>query len=174
MKRTILVLGGARSGKSRFAEGLAVGHAGRKVYVATSEIIDDETRERVERHRLQRGDLWVTREVPLHLPAALQEDEDDFILVECLTVWINNLMYRQMDVATEVARLLQALDACRSTVALVSNEVGLGIVPDNQLARRFRDEAGRLNCAIAQIADEVYFVAAGLPLTLKSSKLKGS
>ncbi len=174
MKRTILVLGGARSGKSRFAEGLAVGHAGRKIYVATSEIIDDETRERVERHRLQRDDLWVTREVPLDLPAALQADEDDFVLVECLTVWINNLMYRKMDVEAESARLLRALGACRCTVAVVSNEVGWGIVPDNQLARQFRDEAGRLNQAIARIADEAYFVAAGLPLTLKSPKLRGS
>jgi adenosylcobinamide kinase/adenosylcobinamide-phosphate guanylyltransferase len=174
MRRIILVLGGARSGKSRFAEGLAAGHAGRKVYVATSELIDDETRERVERHRLQRGELWVTKEVPLDLPAALQGDEDDFVLVECLTVWINNLMYRKMDVEAESARLLRALGACRCTVAVVSNEVGWGIVPDNQLARQFRDVAGRTNQAIAQLADEVYLVAAGLPLTLKPADSKGS
>jgi adenosylcobinamide kinase/adenosylcobinamide-phosphate guanylyltransferase len=172
MRRTVLVLGGARSGKSTFAESLAIGHKGSKFYVATSEIIDEEMRRRVELHVAQRGEGWRTIEAPLDLSGALAEASGDtsFVLVECLTIWINNLLYCDKNVEHELFRFRDVLRMIKGTVVLVSNEVGLGIVPENPLARRFRDEAGRANQAIAQIADEVYLVAAGLPLALKKPK----
>lgn len=171
MRRITLVLGGARSGKSRHAEMLAAPHK-QRVYLATAEIIDAEMRERVDLHRAQRGKGWRTLEVPLDLVAALRDADrpNGFILVECITIWINNLIYHDKDVAAEVKRLCDALPKLKGRIVLVSNEVGLGIVPDNALARRFRDEAGRANQALAQAADEVLFVAAGLPMVLKSAK----
>lgn len=170
MRRVTLVLGGARSGKSRHAEALALGHKGRRLYLATAEVIDAEMRERVELHRQQRGSGWETREVPLDLSDALEQADDpkSFILVECITIWINNLIFHGKDVALEVKRLCDNLPKLKGRIVLVSNEVGLGIVPDNALARQFRDEAGRANQALGAMADEVVFVAAGLPLLLKS------
>ena len=172
MKRVTLVLGGARSGKSRHAEGLARRHKGRLVYIATREITDDEMRLRIERHREDRGAKWTTIEAPLDLVAALQEADHTsaLILVECITMWINNLIYHGMDVAAQVRRLCGALPEMRGQIVIVTNEVGLGIVPDNALARAFRDEAGRANQALAEIADEVLFIAAGLPMTLKKAR----
>jgi len=172
MSRVTLVLGGARSGKSRHAEGLARRHKGRLVYVATAEITDDEMRDRIVLHRDQRGTRWTTIEAPVDLIGELRaaDHANTFILVECITIWINNLMYHGRDVAAEVARLCAVLPEMRGRVVLVSNEVGLGIVPDNALARAFRDEAGRANQALAQAADEVLFIASGLPLTLKKAK----
>jgi adenosylcobinamide kinase / adenosylcobinamide-phosphate guanylyltransferase len=172
MRRVTLVLGGARSGKSRHAEGLARRHKGRLVYIATGEITDDEMRLRIERHREDRGAKWMTVEAPLDLVAALQQADhaSAFILVECITMWINNLIYHKMDVAAQVKRLCAALPEMRGQIVIVSNEVGLGIVPDNALARAFRDEAGRANQALAEIADEVLFIAAGLPMTLKKAR----
>lgn len=172
MRRITFILGGARSGKSRHAEGLARGHKGKPAYVATAEITDEEMRERIEHHRAERGPKWRTIEAPLDLTAALREADAarSFTLVECLSVWINNLMYHGRDVAAEVERLCEMLGGVKGHVVIVSNEVGLGIVPDNALARRFRDEAGRAHQAIAQVADEVVFIAAGLPMTLKKPK----
>jgi adenosylcobinamide kinase/adenosylcobinamide-phosphate guanylyltransferase len=171
VSRVTLVLGGARSGKSHYAERLSRGHK-RRVYIATAEMTDAEMRERIELHREQRGSQWTTIEAPLDLVEQLRDSDDTkgFILVDCITVWINNLMYHGKDVAGEVARLCAALARMRGRVVIVSNEVGLGIVPDNTLARAFRDEAGRANQALAQAADEVVFIAAGLPLTLKKAK----
>ena len=171
MRRVTLVLGGARSGKSRYAETLAARHK-QRIYLATAEIIDAEMRERVELHRAQRGKGWRTLEVPLDLVGALREADrpGSFALVECITIWINNLIYHDKDVAAELKLLGDALTKLEGRVVLVSNEVGLGIVPDNALARRFRDEAGRANQALAQATDEVIFVAAGLPMVLKSAK----
>ena len=172
MRRVTLVLGGARSGKSRYAEGLAQRHKGKPTYVATAEITDDEMRARIERHREERGSKWATVEAPLDLVTALDEADhpSSFILVECITVWINNLMYHGKDVAGEVLRLCTALTRIRGRVVIVANEVGLGIVPDNALARAFRDEAGRANQALADVADDVVFIAAGLPMTLKKAR----
>lgn len=172
MRRITLVLGGARSGKSRHAETLALTHKGRRVYVATAEIIDDEMRRRIDLHREQRGAGWETREVPLDLASALAaaDHPKSFILVECITIWVNNLIYHGKDVAAEVNRLCGMLPKLKARVVLVSNEVGLGIVPDNALARAFRDEAGRANQALAAVADEVVFIAVGLPMTLKKAK----
>jgi adenosylcobinamide kinase/adenosylcobinamide-phosphate guanylyltransferase len=172
MRRVTLVLGGARSGKSRHAEGLARRHNGRLIYIATAEITDDEMGLRIERHREDRGAKWATLEAPLDLVTALHEADHPsaFILVECITVWINNLIYHERDVASEVKRLCAALPEMRGRIVIVANEVGLGIVPDNALARAFRDEAGRANQALADVADEVLFIAAGLPMTLKKAR----
>lgn len=167
-----MVLGGARSGKSRHAEGLARRHKGPPTYVATAEITDAEMRERIELHRQRRGTRWRTIEAPLELVAALRQADGagSFTLIDCLTVWINNLIYHGKDVAAEVERLRTSLADLKGHVVIVSNEVGLGIVPDNALARRFRDEAGRANQTLADAADEVVFIAAGLPMILKKPK----
>ena len=172
MGQVTLVLGGARSGKSRHAENLARRHKGPLVYIATAEITDAEMRERIAHHKQQRGARWTTIEAPVDLVAQLRAADraGTFILVECITIWINNLMYHGKDVAAEVAQLCAVLPGMRGRLVLVSNEVGLGIVPDNALARAFRDEAGRANQALAQAADEVVFIAAGLPMTLKKAK----
>ena len=163
-----LVLGGARSGKSAFAEGLAQAH-GRCVYVATAERLDDEMVRRIEAHRARRGEGWRTVEAPLRLAEAIRRESvpRTCLLVDCLTVWLGNLMHHGHDVDTARAALLGSLAAASGPVVLVANEVGLGIVPDNAAARAFRDHAGRLNQAVAGAAGRVYLVAAGLPVGLK-------
>ncbi len=167
--RTTLVLGGARSGKSRFAEGLANGHAGPKVYVASAEGGDAEMRARIASHRARRGEDWATLEAPLDAVGAIAgaDASQSFILFDCVTLWVSNLMAVGRDVETEVMRLAALLPRIAGRVVIVSNEVGLGIVPDNALARAFRDEAGLANQMLAEAADEVVFTAAGLPLKLK-------
>ena len=169
-----LVLGGARSGKSRYAESLLEAVEGTRVYLATAEPGDAEMAERIRRHRERRGDGWETIEEPLALSAALQRTTapDRAILVDCLTLWLANLMGAGRDVEAETEVLLEALPALAGPVVFVSNEVGQGIVPDNALARAFRDHAGRLNQAVAGVAQSVVLVAAGLPLTLKSPSLQ--
>ena len=165
--RCILVLGGARSGKSRYAEGLADGIAGDRLYIATAQPGDEEMAVRIAAHRQRRGDHWTTLEAPLALAEALAGADAPFVLIDCLTLWISNLLLADIDIAPRVEALAEALRARPGTVAVVSNEVGLGIVPDNALARRFRDEAGLANQRLAQACDEVVFLAAGLPLKLK-------
>lgn len=166
MSRITLVLGGARSGKSRFAESLARRHGGPRTYIATAEAFDDEMRQRIARHREQRGgEGWITIESILDPASALPRE--GVALLDCVTVWLGNLMHHGRDLRAEVANLCAALEACPAEVILVSNEVGLSIVPENAMARRFRDEQGLANQALAGIAENVYFVAAGLPLTLK-------
>jgi adenosylcobinamide kinase/adenosylcobinamide-phosphate guanylyltransferase len=166
MSRITLVLGGARSGKSRFAETLAREHGGPRTYIATAEAFDDEMHQRIARHREQRaGDGWQTIEAPLDPAAVLPRQ--GLVLLDCVTVWLGNLMHHALDVRGEVAKLCAALEACPAEVILVSNEVGLSIVPENALARRFRDEQGLANQALAAISDSVYFVVAGLPQKLK-------
>ena len=164
------ILGGARSGKSRYAETLAAKHPGRKTYIATAEALDDEMRARIAQHRAQRGNGWDTIEAPLDLVGAL-ESSAGLVLIDCITLWISNLMHHGRDVQAEVGKFCAALKS-KAKVVIVSNEVGLGIVPDNQLARAFRDEQGRANQRLAEIADDVIFVAAGLPLVLKKSQPK--
>jgi adenosylcobinamide kinase/adenosylcobinamide-phosphate guanylyltransferase len=171
-----LVLGGARSGKSRTAERLArdlAGPGGALLYVATAEALDDEMRARIAAHRAQRGDSWRTRDVPLEIAAAIAAEARPgaAVLVDCLTLWLSNLMHAARDVDAETRRLVDALAAARGPVVLVANEVGLGIVPENALARAFRDHAGRVNQAVAAAAGRVVLVAAGLPLTLKGAPL---
>ncbi len=174
LPRVTLVLGGARSGKSRHAEQMiesALGGAFYEgaTYLATAEALDDEMKARVAEHRARRGDAWITVEEPLDLVGALTEHADPKrpILVDCLTLWLSNLMGSGHDIDAQTAALAARLQDIGGPVVLVSNEVGLGIVPDNELARTFRDHAGRLNQAVAQAADRVLFVAAGLPMTLK-------
>jgi len=166
-----LVLGGARSGKSRFAEGLIDAHPGRRVYLATAEAGDAEMAARIRAHRERRGDAWHTVEEPLELVGALTREAvaGAVVLVDCLTLWVSNLMAADRDVAAATSDLIDALPRLDGVVVLVSNEVGLGIVPDNALARAFRDHAGCLHQAIAATVGSVYFVAAGIPLCLKDA-----
>jgi adenosylcobinamide kinase/adenosylcobinamide-phosphate guanylyltransferase len=164
----ILVLGGCRSGKSNFALRLASRLGRRKLFVATATAFDDEMRERIAKHRAARGPDWTTVEEPLAPGRALsQSDAHDVAVIDCLTLWLGNLLHHNTAAGQPFAELLDQLGKRRSHVIAVSNEVGLGIVPDNPLARRFRDEQGRLNQQIAAIADTVVLMAAGLPMTLK-------
>jgi adenosylcobinamide kinase/adenosylcobinamide-phosphate guanylyltransferase len=170
-----LVLGGQRSGKSEYAEGLAPKLASTGIYLATTDATgakdDAEFQHRIRRHRDRRGAFWRTIEEPLDLPGVLAAEAQpgQVVLVECLTLWLSNLLAREFDIEPEVARLLRGLEAVAGHVILVSNEVGLGIVPANALARRFADLAGDLHQAIARSADRVVLVAAGLPLLLKGN-----
>jgi adenosylcobinamide kinase/adenosylcobinamide-phosphate guanylyltransferase len=164
----ILITGGARSGKSKRAETRTRAFPGRPVYVATAEALDAEMEARIAQHRARRGTDWIEREVPLDLvPALVATDGGGARLVDCLTLWLSNLMHAERDWEREVRELAAALPRLESPVVFVTNEVGLGIVPDNALARRFRDAAGIMNQIIADVADEVEFVVAGLPMKLK-------
>lgn len=170
--RLSFVLGGARSGKSRHAEALARARPAPWTYIATATPGDAEMAARIARHREDRGAGWRTVEEPLDLAAALHTHAaapEATVLVDCLTLWTGNLMGAGADLDAARADLVAALTASRGRVILVANDVGLGIVPDNALARAFRDAAGRLNQAIAATADHVVFIAAGLPLTLKGA-----
>jgi len=164
-----LVLGGARSGKSRFAEQMTVTHPRGCVYLATAEIGDAEMAERIRAHQARRAALWHTVEAPLEIGAAIvaQTEQGAAVLVDCLTLWLSNLMAADRDIEAETETLIRALGQAGGPVVFVSNEVGMGIVPDNALARRFRDHAGMLNQRVAGVANKVFFVAAGLPLQLK-------
>ncbi len=164
-----LVLGGARSGKSRYAEGLVTAQSRPWIYVATAEAWDDEMRTRIACHRDDRGPGWTTVEEPLELPGALRRHATPgaAVLVDCLTLWLSNLLGAGRDVDAATAELLSALDDAAGAVVLVSNEVGLGIVPDNALARAFRDHAGRMHQRVAARAERVAFVVAGLPMMVK-------
>jgi adenosylcobinamide kinase / adenosylcobinamide-phosphate guanylyltransferase len=163
-----LVLGGARSGKSRFAESL-LPMAGQRIYLATAEARDAEMHERILVHQARRGEGWQTVEAPLDIATPITRAGRNAVLVDCLTLWLSNLMAAHLDIDEAIARLCQVLAKAQAPVVLVSNEVGLGIVPDNALAREFRDHAGRLNQAVAAAAARVFFIAAGLPLTLKDN-----
>lgn len=171
LPRLTLVLGGARSGKSRFAEDLVTALPAPWHYLATGEALDEEMAERIAHHAARRGPGWVTQEVPLELAEAIRAPEVSSrpILIDCLTLWLSNVMASGRDVEGESARLVAALHSSAGPIVAVSNEVGLGIVPDNALARTFRDSQGRLNAAVAAAADTVVLMAAGLPLTLKKA-----
>lgn len=168
-ERTTLVLGGARSGKSRLAEKLAHETGLRKIYVATGAAHDDEMASRIAAHKDQRGPSWHTVEEQLDLVSVLQGEcgADRVVLVDCLTLWLSNLMFADKDVVAETAQLRSVLKDLRGPCVFVSNEVGMGIVPENRLSRSFRDAQGRLNQDMAQECHQVVFVAAGLPLLLK-------
>ncbi len=165
-----LILGGARSGKSRHAENRALASGLEVVYIATATAQDDEMAQRIRHHRQRRPAHWRTVEAPLALAACLQQEAADgrCLLVDCLTLWLTNLLLGP-GLSPEQATLLDVLPTLPGQVLLVSNEVGWGIVPDNALARQFRDAQGWLNQRVAQSADQVTLVAAGLPLVLKAS-----
>jgi adenosylcobinamide kinase/adenosylcobinamide-phosphate guanylyltransferase len=164
-----LVLGGARSGKSRYAERLVLESGLAPVYVATAEALDAEMAARIAQHRARRGTSWHTVEEPLDLPGVLQREcgAGRAVLVDCLTLWLSNLMVKGGSVSEETARLVQALPRLPGALVLVSNEVGLGVVPTDLMARAFIDHAGWLHQSIAELADVVVFMAAGLPHRLK-------
>lgn len=165
-----LVIGGARSGKSAFAESLVLGSGRARRYVATAEARDDEMRDRIARHRRERGDGWMTVEAPLQLPEALaQVGRDEVVLLDCATLWLTNHLLADHDLVAETGKLIAALTTCVAPVVIVSNETGWGIVPENALARRFRDEQGRLNQRLAAEAGLVVTVIAGLPMVLKGA-----
>jgi len=170
----LLVLGGARSGKSRHAQAWAERHGaerhdGQLAFIATAQAFDAEMEERIARHRADRDARWRTWDAPLDLPEVIGQAAQGAgaVLVDCLTLWLTNLMLAGRDVDAASAALQGAVRACPCPIALVANEVGFGIVPENALARRFRDAAGRLNQQLAASVDEVVLVVAGLPLTLK-------
>ncbi|GLR65368.1 adenosylcobinamide kinase/adenosylcobinamide phosphate guanyltransferase [Acidocella aquatica] len=163
-----LVLGGARSGKSRFAQMQAERQVGPLVMIATGQAFDEEMRQRIDRHRAERGPAWHTVEAPVDLLRALAGlQPSDVAVVDCLTLWLNNLMFAEMDLEAKGSALVAAVQRLQNQVWLVSNEVGLGIVPENALARRFRDSAGRLHQQLAAVADRVVLMVAGLPMIVK-------
>lgn len=167
-----LVLGGARSGKSTYAEKLVLDCGRSLVYIATSQAFDSEMEDRIALHRERRGSEWQLSEEPLDLIPALRavDHSKNVVLVDCLTLWLSNLMHAERNVDQEVQLLTEMLPTLSAKILFVSNEVGMGIVPENALARCFRDHQGRLNQSIATAVDRVDFIAAGLPLTLKSQK----
>jgi adenosylcobinamide kinase/adenosylcobinamide-phosphate guanylyltransferase len=163
-----LVLGGARSGKSRYAESVAMSSRPPWIYVATAESFDDEMATRIAEHKSRRSPDWQTIDAPLDLAGALAAlPRPATVLVDCLTLWLSNLMLAERDVEAEIRRLEEAMLAHGAPLVLVSNEVGSGIVPENALARRFRDFQGLLNQRVAARADRVVLVVAGLPVIVK-------
>jgi adenosylcobinamide kinase / adenosylcobinamide-phosphate guanylyltransferase len=167
--RLTLVLGGARSGKSRHAQVLAMATPPPWIYIATAEALDDEMRERIAKHRSSRGDRWSTIEEPIELARALsQAPADAPLVVDCITLWLSNLMLGNHDAEAAVARFTKSLDGRRAPTILVSSEVGAGIVPDTALGRAFRDQAGLINQHLAVIAHTVLFMVAGLAIPLKA------
>ncbi|MFZ3064710.1 MAG: bifunctional adenosylcobinamide kinase/adenosylcobinamide-phosphate guanylyltransferase [Nitrospirota bacterium] len=186
----IFILGGARSGKSGFALKLAESIKGKRLYIATAEALDDEMAKRIKKHKKERGDNWNTIEEPIKIVEVIKKNNPplppftkggkggfNVILLDCLTLWISNLMHREARSKGQVARggrtlqkitdLISACKKAKASIIIVSNEVGLGIVPDNPLARQFRDIAGFANQEIAEAADEVYFMVSGIPLKIK-------
>jgi adenosylcobinamide kinase/adenosylcobinamide-phosphate guanylyltransferase len=158
-----LVLGGARSGKSRFAESLCQPP---RSYIATAQAFDDEMTQRIAKHRHDRGTQWATIEAPLDLVAALQSARGD-TLVDCLTLWLTNMVMAERDVEPEFDKLVAQLKRMTGKVVIVSNELGLGLVPEHGLSRRFRDLHGQMNQRLAAVADCVVFTIAGLPQVIK-------
>lgn len=170
MAHLTLILGGARSGKS--ARALALAPAAPRRFIATAEALDDEMAERIARHRVERAGDWTLAEVPLDLAAALAGPvpPGTVTVVDCLTLWLSNLMHHERDVTAETEALLAAAGRAEGRIVMVSNEIGLGLSPMNALGRAFRDAQGRLNQRIAAAAHHVEFIAAGLPLVLKEGR----
>ncbi|MEM1139590.1 MAG: bifunctional adenosylcobinamide kinase/adenosylcobinamide-phosphate guanylyltransferase [Pseudomonadota bacterium] len=169
MVTSTFILGGARSGKSRRALDLAEEAGARRLFIATAEASDGEMAERIARHKTERGPGWSTLEAPLDLVQAMGKAADtaDVCVVDCLTLWLSNLIHHARDVPDETERLCGAVPKLPVPIVFVSNEVGLGLVPETPLGRSFRDAQGRLNQALARVCDRVEFVAAGLPIALK-------
>lgn len=170
--RLIFITGGARSGKSSFAEGLAQGIPGRRAYLATAQAFDREMAARIEAHRKRRGDAWETYEEPLAVAELVRKlnGRYELLLIDCLTLWLSNVIARSEEDGPVLSRaddLVSAVAGFPGACIVVSNEVGLGIVPENLLARRFRDLAGIVNQRMAKAADEAFFLAAGLPVKIK-------
>ena len=188
MKSTIILCsGGARSGKSEFAEQLALSLKGRKAYVATGQAFDDEMKDRIKKHQLRRGKEWITFEIPLHLHKNWEQIKNvsDVILIDCLTMFTSNHVFAHGDINTqedanriesiilkELRLLLQEINNSNNkTVIFVTNEIGLGIVPENKLARYFRDITGRVNREVASAANKMYLTISGVTIELKSQEV---
>ncbi len=190
-KKIVLITGGARSGKSTFALNLAnhfmtkeLAHRKdraklkdclplfKKAYIATAEALDEEMRMRIENHKRQRGDDWVTYEEPIRIADIIENIEDKYslIVIDCLTLWLSNLFHNNKNVENEIESFCCSLSNVHCPMFIVSNEVGLGIVPENEIARKFRDMAGILNQKVAEISNEVYVVVAGIHLKIKGEK----
>ncbi|MEE8552874.1 MAG: bifunctional adenosylcobinamide kinase/adenosylcobinamide-phosphate guanylyltransferase [Desulfobacterales bacterium] len=175
MKETVLIIGGCRSGKSRYALELATQAAGRnRIFVATCVPGDNEMEERVRRHQKERSQSWTTVEAPLSLVESVDEHgrQGNVIVVDCLTLWLSNLLLEinnPEEIEVHIKKLTQSLEASQCPVFLVSNEVGTGIVPENRLARRFRDVAGFANQKVAACSDMVIWMVAGIPVSIKPS-----
>lgn len=168
MGKSILITGGARSGKSVFAEDLVLSQGNTPIYIATAQAFDAEMEARIAAHRRRRDARWSTLDAPLDLACALSEsDNKGPRLVDCLTLWLSNLMHAERDIADETDALIDAIARQNMPVTLVTNEVGGGIVPENALARRFRDAAGEMNQKLAAAVDEVTLVVSGCPLRIK-------
>ena len=178
--KTVFVTGGAKSGKSSFVLDNVSGVEGQKAFIATAEALDDEMKERIGRHKTERGDEWETYEVPLKVSEALIDavGRHSAVVMDCLTIWLSNILIGEGDTGENVNKLVNTLTEIKespvcstgtgcSVLYIVSNEVGMGIVPENGLAREFRDLAGSLNQRIAEISDEVYLVVAGIPVKIK-------
>ena len=170
MPYSLLVTGGARSGKSRYAEQRTSALGADLVYIATAEAFDGEMERRIALHQERRGPEWTTVNAPINLPEAIhQTDGKGPCLVDCLTIWLSNLIFAEADISKATDALVAAIQARQDPIIFVTNEVGAGIVPENALARRFRDDAGRLNQIIAGQVEEVYVCISGMPLRLKPS-----
>lgn len=167
MGSIILVTGGARSGKSAIAESRTLSLGEAAIYIATAQPFDSEMEDRIATHKARRGAAWRTHAEPLDLCAALSLTDEAPRLVDCLTLWLSNLILAGRDWRPEAARLVETLGAQAAPVVLVTNEVGAGIVPENRLSRIFRDAAGTLNQQVAQVADEVILAVCGLPMKVK-------
>ncbi|MFV1494970.1 bifunctional adenosylcobinamide kinase/adenosylcobinamide-phosphate guanylyltransferase [Phaeobacter sp. JH20_02] len=168
--KVTFILGGAASGKSAYAEEICLNSGKDRVYLATSQVFDEEMRAKVDRHLHQRGAGWTTHEAPRDLAPVLDSlRADQICLLDCATMWLSNQMLAEADLIAEQAALTAALQRCAAEVVVVSNEVGHGIVPDNALARQFREAQGRLNIALAGVADRAVLVTAGLPQVLKGT-----
>ncbi|MGK7654239.1 bifunctional adenosylcobinamide kinase/adenosylcobinamide-phosphate guanylyltransferase [Roseovarius sp. B08] len=170
MKKSILITGGARSGKSALAERMALQPAGRAIYVATARLHagDDEMADRVAKHKARRGAAWEDVHAPTDLAGALRDTDGTLPrLVDCLTLWLTNLILDDSDWRAETARLVETLAGQAAPVILVTNEVGQGIVPENKMARLFRDAAGHVNQSVAAACDEVWLTVAGYPMKVK-------
>ena len=178
--KIVFVTGGAKSGKSSFVLDKVSGVIGKKAFIATAEALDDEMKERIGRHKAERGNEWETYEVPLKLPDALIDaaGSHSAVVLDCLTIWLSNILIGEVDTQENINKMVDTLTEIKespvcssgagcSVLYIVSNEVGMGIVPENDLAREFRDLAGSLNQRIAKIADEAYLVVAGIPVKIK-------
>ena len=172
-RKIVFITGGARSGKSSFALKEASLVPGRKAFIATAEAIDPEMKDRIERHRRDRGPDWETCEEPLRVSKAIEEMSESFdvLVLDCLTIWLSNVMWAGTDVDMEIENLVRTIERFSgnspATLFIVSNEVGMGIVPENEMARKYRDLSGRLNQKVAEVSGEVYLTVAGIPVKIK-------
>lgn len=163
------ILGGTRSGKSGFALRKASEFSGKKAHIATAQALDDEMKERIDKHKRERSGDWTTFEEPANISGLIKNvhNKYDVVIIDCLTLWLSNLMLADSNIENESDRFISSISDVHCSLFIVSNEVGLGIVPDNAVARKFRDAAGYVNQRVAETADEVYLVTAGIPVKIK-------